>query len=89
MRGWRLYNQSSYTNCRFPNDVTIPPDGLYEIRSGRDSVDGEVNGIDGFVCSEDFIWSNNEDEGWLYNEINVAVDRYCYDEGGPFYCPLP
>lgn len=89
MRGWRLYVESSYKNCSFPDGLVIAPQQFYEVRSGRDAVAGVVDGIDGFVCSEDFLWDNYEDEGWLYNDINTPIDRFCYDPGGPYYCPLP
>lgn len=87
--GWRLFEATNFTNCRFPAGIVLGPRDEYEVRFGRDAVDGVVNGVDGFVCSADFIWDNNADEGWLYNNFNAVVDRYCYDRDGPFYCPLP
>lgn len=88
--GWRIYAKEAYKNCYIPDGVVLGPQDMYEIRSGRDSVDGVVNGIDGYVCEPDsYIWNNNADEGWLYDQYDTPKDRYCYDEGGPYYCELP
>jgi len=89
MDGWRLFDYDNTVNCRFPDGVVIGPDEEYEVRSGKDATDGEVAGIDGFKCSDKFIWDNNEDEGWLFDENNDLIDRYCYDRLGPYWCPVP
>ena len=43
--------------------------------------------IDGFVCTEDFIWDNNQDQATLFDFDQVPVSKFCWDLEGPYICP--
>ena len=89
MDDWRVFEKKNTKTCDMPLGVVIGGGEKYEIRSGRDAVDGVVEGIDGFKCNDAFIWDNNEDEAWLFDDMDNVIDRYCYDRDGRYYCPLP
>ncbi len=89
MAGWRVFESKRTNTCYLPAQVVIGPDEMYQIRTGSAAQDGVVNGIDGFRCKDAFIWDNNEDEAWLYDDNNSVVDRYCYDRSGWYFCEIP
>ncbi|MFN2115900.1 MAG: lamin tail domain-containing protein [Anaerolineae bacterium] len=84
MTGWRLFNLSHDTNCRFTTEmaVVVGIGEKYEIRSGRDAVTDDT----GMACSTDYIWDNRQDQGELYNDRNRMVACRAYDEGGQYNC---
>jgi len=82
MDGWRLFNLSRSEVCRFPAGLSIPANGKYEVRAGSDARTNET----GVACSSRYIWDNHKDEAQLYNEFNLMVSCYAYDENGPYNC---
>ena len=90
MTGWRVAEEYNTSTCRIPDGVIIPPDGEYEIRSGKDAQEGVVNGIPGTICLalggfKRPIWDNEGDKGTLYNPNTDAIDCLAYTRKAGFY----
>jgi hypothetical protein len=84
MNNWRIFENLRGNTCRFPDGVTIPPDGEYQVRSGNDAKPGVQNGLDGFVCKDKLMWDNSADQAQLF-DTNEMVDCRGYSPSTGFY----
>ncbi len=89
LAGWRVFEAKRTNTCYIPARVVLGPNEMFQVRSGSAARDGVVDGVDGYRCNASFIWDNNEDEAWLYDDNNSVVDRFCYDRSGWYYCEIP
>ena len=93
LAGWHTVGASrSQKLCDLPPGRTLAGGEAYEIRSGKDARPGirenaKFGPIDGFVCTEDFIWDNNQDQATLFDSDQTPISKFCWDLEGPYICP--
>ncbi|MFI0607584.1 MAG: hypothetical protein ACH37Z_06750 [Anaerolineae bacterium] len=93
LTGWHTVGASRGQKlCDLPAGRILAGGEAYEIRSGKDARPGmrdnpKFGTIDGFVCTEDFIWDNNQDQATLFDFDQIPVSKFCWDLEGPYICP--
>lgn len=93
LTGWHTLGASrSQKLCDLPAGRILAGGEAFEIRSGKDARPGlrdnpKFGTIDGYVCTEDFIWDNNQDQASLFDRDQIPVSKFCWDLEGPFICP--